>query len=195
MSIETQEEKENVDSSASQMEYGSYMGVKAAQYDFQKWLLNDEPELEVIYSSLCGVRLVNINGEVKTVKTIGLMNREGAEQIVNNYLYLVSKSGKLTNFDAEEINNLMFTNMQMITQHLLQTQEDYALKEKDFDFVVTLIETYLKCIFNRSFKGAEQDRLGNTQKSIFKEESNTSQQPVPEQAAMPSRGGVLGFIK
>ncbi len=151
------------------------INARTQQYTFQKWLVDDVEELSYLQNALRGLVLSRDTNEFIIPKDddgveidMRLMNDKGARVLTEVYLIPIGKV-KLSRFEAEEINQLMLTNMEGIIDHLFQNCDAYAVKPENLGLILTIIETYLKGVFNRAYKGMEQERLKETQKVIQEE--------------------------
>lgn len=146
---------------------------KQEQSNFQRWLLDDYEEISYLQNALRGIMIDPMTKQPNQDRSTQLLNDKGARVLTETYLLPIIKNAKLSNFEPEDINNMMLSNMQELTQHLYLKMDDYELDFENLGLVLTLFKTYLKSVFNRALYGGEQDRLGTTQKIISQERINT----------------------
>lgn len=159
--------------------------------NFQRWLLDDYEEVHNLQLSLRGITYdPNKNEYIYDEKT-RLMNDQGARVLTETILIPAIKNSKLTNYQPEEINEQLKEFMERLSDHLFLNADTYKIKEKDYDQIITLIDTIMNAVFRRSLYGAEQERLGDTQKSVYEERGYVGQQPMPQQV---NKKGIRDYL-
>ncbi len=150
--------------------------IRKEQYNFQRWLLDDNEEIFYLQHALRGLLMNQETGKYEEEEGARLLNDKGARVLTETYLIPIIKNAKLSNFDNDGIKEIMWQNMREITRHLYMNMELYDLRFENLGLILTLFETYLKSVFYRALFGAEQDRLSDTQRFISQERtSNTPQ--------------------
>lgn len=140
------------------------------QWNFQKWLLDDIEEVSLLQNSLRGVMINPDSGKYDEVSETRLMNDRGARILTETFILPLIKNAKLTQLEPEDKNRKMFGIMKMLNFYLVEKQEEYEIDYGNIALIISLIQNFLEDVYARSLYGAEQERLGTTQKVISKEE-------------------------
>lgn len=130
---------------------------------FQRYLLDDDTELTKLQMALTGKQWdEKERAFVTRPHRRAKINDEGAETLVWTILYPMVKNAKLSRFNQIEINDLMYLNMVSIANHIHYSLDAYKLALEDVEIILSIVETFLKSVFNRALNGAEQNRLADS---------------------------------
>lgn len=173
-------EDEQYDNQIRMSNLSEYLNQKRENANFQRWLLDDVQEVQYLQSALRGILFNPETGKDEEYKESRMMNDKGARILTETYLLPIEKNAKLSNFTEDEIKYLMNTNLRRLIRHLYQNLEDYEVEYDNLGLIYTLLETFLKSVFNRALFGAEQQRLITTQKVISQETIQDSRTNDPQ---------------
>ncbi len=177
-----------------QLSVNDLRAMRQEDNNFQLWLLDDYQELIALQNTLTGLAPSAKNPEVyEYMEDLRLMSDKGARMFTQGFLFPIIKNAKLTNLQPEDIKQIMRKTMSTFNRHVFLNLDVYAMKWENTGMIYSLIENFLFTVLHRSLYGAEQDRLGNTQKSIYEE--RTIHNPNPTGGQMGQVQPVMGEKK
>ncbi len=150
------------------------------QYNYQRWLVDDQQEILDLQYSLRGIIWDEKEQSYLKDPKQETMSDAGARKLTDFFLRLISKGGKLSRYDDKEVKTVMRYTMKELTIHLFDSYARYNMQYNDMGIVLTTFENALYSILLRGKDGMEQERIMTTGKIISEERGNVSEK-IPQQ--------------
>lgn len=161
------------------------------QYNYQRWLVDDQQEIMDLQYSLRGIVWDEKEQAYLKDPKQQTMTDAGARKLTDFFLRLISKGGKLSRYSENEIKTIMRYTMKELTVHLFDSYGRYEMAYNDMGIVLTTFENALLSMLLRGKDGMEQERIMTTGKIISEERGNVSdkapQQVYDHDAYMPQQ--------